>query len=206
MSQDNESLVKAAAAGVEEAFQALIEQYRPRLRKFICDRTGEHLRGYADPEDVLQDVFLAAFKRLPEFTWNGDRAFFAWLATIAHSRIAEIGRRVKRRAARLGDEPGADPTPSRTLRRIERFERLEAAISSLPDDYRDVLVMTRIQQMPIRDVAAQMGRSPAAVTKLVRRALDRLRILFGDESGSLALPAQPPGGIDGSGRSYQRPW
>ncbi len=78
-------------------------------------------------------------------------------------------------------------SPSRDLRRGERFDRLEQAIERLSADHREVVLLTRIEGLALAAVARRMGRSEEATKKLLWRALRELRRHFGDTE-SLSLP------------------
>ena len=83
-------------------------------------------------------------------------------------------------------------SPSSDLRRNERFDRLENAIVSLSPEHREVVMLARIEGQPIKEIAARTGRTPAAVSMLLSRALRNLRGLFGDTE-SLSLPERELG-------------
>ena len=96
------------------------------------------------------------------------------------------------------EPPGDEPSPSRSMRRGERFDRLEAALDNLSPDQRQVVELARLRGMPIKEIASRMQRSPDAVSHLLSRALKNLKETFGDTE-SLALPArsfEPRGGYD----------
>ncbi len=80
-----------------------------------------------------------------------------------------------------------ETSPSKNVRRNERFDRLENALNNLSDDHRKVIVLARIERLGINDVARRMNRSANAVKKLLARALLELRQSFGDTE-SLHLP------------------
>ena len=73
------------------------------------------------------------------------------------------------------------------LRRNERFDRLQESIDNLSAEYREVIVLARIEGLRIKEIAQRMNRSPDAVKKLLRRGLKKLRDGFG-ETESLHLP------------------
>jgi len=62
---------------------------------------------------------------------------------------------------------------------FEEIERVEAAFDKLSDDYRQVILLSRIVGLSHREVAREMGRNEAAVRKLLSRALARLLLLLG---------------------------
>ena len=81
----------------------------------------------------------------------------------------------------------ADPSPSRALGREERFDRLEQAIANLPEDYRDVVRLSRIEGLKTKEVAERLGKSTDSVKHLLARSIQMLRRNL-EETGSLHLP------------------
>jgi RNA polymerase sigma factor (sigma-70 family) len=73
------------------------------------------------------------------------------------------------------------------MRRNERFERLREALDALSPDQREVIVLSRIEGLPVLEIAKRMERSPQAVYQLLWRAMKKLKVLFG-ETESLTLP------------------
>jgi RNA polymerase sigma-70 factor (ECF subfamily) len=184
-----ERLVERAKSGDRDAFDRLVERFRGRLRSSLESWSRFQLGPKLDAEDTLQETFVRAHRALSRFEWEGDDAFFRWLCGIAKRALAHLAadaRRVKRPPTDSG-EPAALATPSRMLRREERFERLEAAIERLTPEYREVLLLSRIEGLTAVEIAARMNRSPNAVRHLIVRALRELRAHFGDTE-SLHLP------------------
>jgi len=73
------------------------------------------------------------------------------------------------------------------LRREERFAQLQRALDGLGPEDREVILLARIQGLPLKEIATRMGRSHAAVAQLLSRALRKLKRSFGDTE-SLHLP------------------
>ena len=73
------------------------------------------------------------------------------------------------------------------MQRNERFDRLQEAVNTLSGDYRQVVLLARIEGLSMKQVGERMNRSPDAVKKLFGRALRKLRTQLSD-SGSLYLP------------------
>ena len=112
-----------------------------------------------DLQDVLQETFTKAFQHIEKLTWQGEKAFFGWLASIAQNVVLSASQKGRRAPLQLQtDLPAGSVSPSRGLRREERLQRLEQALGGLPPDYREVILLTRIQKLRIDDVAARMGR------------------------------------------------
>ena len=94
------------------------------------------------------------------------------------------------------ESPDGEPSPSKALRRGERFDRLQEAINRLRPDYREALMLVRIEGLKIKEAARRMNRSPKAILHLVARALKRLKEAFGDTESLHLPPMHLEGGND----------
>lgn len=180
----------AAKSGDRDSFDQLLGHYHDNLTSFVGSRLGEKLRTRVDVNDVVQESALRAFRSLESVSWRGETAFRNWLFSIAIHVIHEQARRFLRWGEATTDRddvPDDGTSPTRQIRRQERFDRLEAAIERLSDDHREVIKMTRIDGIPVREVAARMDRSEKATYQLLWRATQKLKEIFGD-TASLHLP------------------
>lgn len=171
--------------------------YRPRLGAVIYLRIGAVVGHQVEVEDVLQETCLRALQSLGRFEWKGNDPLFPWLRQIAEHVILEVASRQKRKGTIALDSAVAvednATTPSRTIRREERFDRLQAALRSLSPDHRQVILLAKVEGLPIKDIAVRLQRSPDAITNLLARALASLKGSFGDTE-SLHLPDRTLGG------------
>lgn len=181
-----ELLVRKAQAGDRAAFGKLFDAHRQRLLERIQARMGRKLKLEHDPEDILQETFLRAFETVGRFKLQGRDSFFRWLATIAEHLILNASQ--KRRPGPLTVEPrGSGVSPGTALRRKERFTRLEAALGALTPEQKEVVLLARIDGLSFEKIAAQTGRSQAAVRQLLARALKRQKSSL-SHTRSLHLP------------------
>ena len=135
------------------------------------------LRNPADAEDAVQETFLRVLRYGKKMSGVRDRK--AWLAQIAWRVAVEHGSRVARDAARtelagdhlLSPGHGAD----RVLLEKERSELLQQLIAALPDQLRDPLVLSTLEELPPREIGAVLGISEAAVRSRTFRARQILR-------------------------------
>jgi len=195
-------LIAKAQAGDRSAFDALLEEHRPRLEALIGSKLGAALRASTTIEDVLQDALLEAFRSLERFEWRGEDSFMRWLGGIAEnavlkaSRCRERGLKLQARVLRLGPLSPEQVSPSKALRREERFERLKGSLSGLSPEHREVIVLSRIEGLPIAEIARKLGRSEEAAKSLLARAIRELRGSFG-KTESMGLPPRSLGAEDG---------
>jgi RNA polymerase sigma-70 factor (ECF subfamily) len=190
-----QELLDRARRGDREAFDAIVRRLRSRLQGSIEKWSRLRLGPHVDVEDVLQETFLRAYRSLDRFEHKdgaGDETLVRWLAGIARHVLADLLRQAARGEATASSLEGAanGPSPSRLERREERLDRLQEALDALPPDYREVLVLSRLDGLPAEEIARRMGRTPNAVYHLIVRGLALLRERFGD-TASLCLPDRP---------------
>jgi RNA polymerase sigma-70 factor (ECF subfamily) len=196
-------LVERAQAGDLESFTELNRLFRHRVASLVRGRLGERLKSAVEAEDIVQETFLRAFQSIRDFRWQGAESFFRWLAGISQHVIQEQAKRHRfRQAGPLDSDVAGDGlSQSKARRREERFDRLEKALKTLSPDHRQVILLARVERLPLNEVAERMGRTRGAVRQLLWRALQELKNVFG-ETESLHLPPrslQPEGGTDERG-------
>ncbi len=182
-------LIGKAKNGDRDAFNDLVAFHREELDKYVRLRLGSHLRQKIDLEDVLQESFVRAFQSIENFRWQGETSFLKWLKSIAEHAILETARRNRQGRVYYLDRNSHDEetSPSRGLRREERFDRFQDALDALSPEHRQVILLSRIQGLRTKEIAKRMNRSPKAVECLLSRARKSLKDAFGDTE-SLHLP------------------
>jgi RNA polymerase sigma factor (sigma-70 family) len=132
-------------------------------------------RGVEDPEAVTQDVFLALYTRMGTLH-GGIEGVKTLVFSIAHARAVDHHRRRERVPASTPYDPGSD---QRTVASPEEVAfagtGVPELLETLPDDYREVLILRVVADLSIEQTAAIMGRSAGAVKQLQRRALAGLK-------------------------------
>lgn len=144
-------------------------------RRYLADVFAYVARRVPDPteaEDITAEVFAAAFAALPRSL--GPHGAYPWLLGIARRKIADFYRRTARRGgmAALPEDLAAPPSalPEAALTRAERGRRLQTLLAALPPDQREALLLHYLEDLPHAQIAAVLGRSPAAVNSLLQRA------------------------------------
>jgi len=186
----SQGLIERIKDGDREALSALFEKYRPRLAVLIHYRISPELRSFFEVDDILQEAFLEAFRDFDQFTYQSPGSFMSWLARIADHVMADLARsqgRQKRHAAEmlrfrsesnpLGPEPLDSKTPSRILAEEEGLRRLLAKLNSLPENYRQAILLMKVEGLSTQEAAARLGKSNDATALLLHRALKRFRSL-----------------------------
>ena len=181
-------LVHRAQGGERAAFDELAEGHRQRLIAWTRNRIGSHSRARLDVEDIVQDTYLRAFESIQRFVWRHEDSFFQWLSTIAQHLVWNMSRRLSAGDVNLTiDPPGSTVSPSRVMRREERFDRLERALLDLRPEEREIVRLARIEGLKAQEIAKRLGRPEPTVRSLLVRALSKLRESIGD-TRSLNLP------------------
>jgi len=206
------SLITRAIAGDESAFEALAYRHFPALRAIIDRQFPKFLRRLYDPTDIVQDTLFEACRRIGGFKLDqssasdGHAAFFAWLAEIARCQVLALIRR-HHAASRLsdvmraeleaigGDEAdgevlralgelvGHRRSPSKSAAAHEAIAELEAAISTLPKHWSDLIRVRYLEGHSAKEAAEMLGHpSEDAVRMACRRALQALKGTLGTES------------------------
>ncbi|HEX8187516.1 MAG TPA: sigma-70 family RNA polymerase sigma factor [Pyrinomonadaceae bacterium] len=159
------ALVESARAGDRAAFERLYGLYAPLVHGVLLARVP-----YGEVSDLVQDVFLTAFRKLDAL--RDPARFGPWVAIIARNRAADFYRRA-RQTEELRDElaQGAG-------RRAEAREALEV-IRSLPEAYRETLVLRLVEGMTGPEIAERTGLRPASVRVNLHRGMKLLRKRLG---------------------------
>jgi RNA polymerase sigma factor (sigma-70 family) len=184
---DEAELVRRAQAGDERCFERLLAPQRPTLAAFVSGRVPPALKRKIAPEDVVQDASITAYARLDRFEYRGEGSFRAWLWQITQHKLQEAVRRfagtAKRGAAAEVSRGGradthqfaaAQGTPSEYAMAEELEAGVRDAMARLPEDYRHVLTLVRIEQQSLREAALSLDRGYEATKKLYGRAVTAL--------------------------------
>ena len=185
--EDDEALLARLRAGDEGAYEELVRSHGGRMlavaRRF--------LRSEDDARDAVQEAFVSAFRGVERF--EGTARLSTWLHRIVVNAALMKLRTRRRKPEQPIDEllPGfvedghmqAPPSPWRSpeLDPVERRELralLDRAIESLPESYRNVLLLRDIEELDTEETARAMGISPGAVKTRLHRARQALRGLL----------------------------
>ncbi len=191
----DKQLLARAAGGEPEAWEQLLRTFHPTLMTLISGLIPGDLRSRIEPQDVLNDTYFEAYRRLGEFQAISDASFFSWVATMARHRLINAvkaqrrqkrGGLVRQVANQAVAEDGSliellhelavyERTPSRSAMRHELKIILEASIARLDAPLRQALRLRHLSGMAFKEVAVEMKRTERAVQQLCTRALRQLR-------------------------------
>ncbi|HEX6910358.1 MAG TPA: sigma-70 family RNA polymerase sigma factor [Longimicrobium sp.] len=167
-------LVARVRRGDRQAAGALAQRYLRACRAVALAVTGEE----ADADDVCQDAFVAAIQRIDECR-QPDR-FAAWLMQIARNRARDHLRARARPVLSLDgmDVQAAGASPAALAERGDAHARLLAAMRTLPEDRREVLLLHDLEGWTHREIAERMGLPPGTVRSHLHHARRRVRSLL----------------------------
>lgn len=197
-----EELLERAGRGDRSATRTLLGRHRGRLRRMVACRMDPRLRSRVDPSDVIQEALVDAAKGLSGYLAAPPLPFYPWLRQFAWNRLVDLHRRhvlARRRsvkkeiplvmrlpaesashlAARL-ESPRTGPV-TRVVR-DEMVARVRAGLELLSAAEREVVVLRQLEGLSVREVAAVLEITEAAVKNRHLRAIRRLRELLPTES------------------------
>jgi RNA polymerase sigma-70 factor, ECF subfamily len=172
-----------------------------RLRAYLHLLATRELRddpGAISRSDLVQQTLLEAWKDRDRFRGRTEAEWLAWARRILACNLADARRhahraqRDVRRQRSLQDEldrssaelggwlASVDPSPAQGVVLHERAARLAWALAQLPDAQREALVLQHWEGLTLTQIAARLGRTPAAVAGLLKRGLAGLRELLPD--------------------------
>jgi RNA polymerase sigma-70 factor (ECF subfamily) len=175
---DDAVLVCAARDGDRAAFGRLYERYARMVHGVLLAKVPQ-----GDVDDLVQDVFLKALHRLSTLRQSGS--FGGWLAAIARNLANDYHRRS------VPAEPLADDTPDNSFGRRGGCAEHEGpaikvldAIRSLPDAYRETLILRLVEGLTGPEIAARTGMTPGSVRVNLHRGMEQLRAILSPNTSS----------------------
>jgi RNA polymerase sigma-70 factor (ECF subfamily) len=204
---DSESLrlAQRASQGDDQAWDELMAAYRTRLRQMVALRLDRRLQGRIDASDVIQEAYIDAARRLPEYAANPTMPFFLWLRFLTGQRLLEqhrrhLGAQVRDAGREISLYHGAFPetttahlaahflgrlsTPSRAAVRVEQKLRLQEALNALEPLDREILALRHFEQLSNGEAAGALGLDKSAASKRYARALVRLKDILAAMPGA----------------------
>lgn len=175
------ALVDLAQRGDTEAFGQLYDHYVTGIFRFIYARVGTTQLA----EDLTAETFLRALRSINTFQWKG-KDFGAWLTVIARNLTNDHYKARRTRSEFVSEtlpdraDPGRGPEED-ALASLSN-EALMEAVSGLPADQRDCVLMRFVQELSIAETAQVLGRSEGAIKQLQLRAVRSLAKVLTSEA------------------------
>ena len=189
MKQTDEALMSAIRDGDVAKLGILFDRHAKPLFEFFSRLTGD--RGSSD--DLVQDVFFRILKYRQ--TFRGDGKFTTWMYNIARNARIDHFRKHRGETA-LPEEPneipGSAPFPSHELQKQQEAATLKRALYMLSEEKREVLVLSRYQDMKYEQIAELLGCEIGTVKGRVHRAVKDLREIYLKLSGEQRCNVKKP--------------
>jgi RNA polymerase sigma-70 factor (ECF subfamily) len=180
MEWSDEAAAARAKAGDADAFRELVERHSRPMFRLAFRMTGNE----QDAEDIVQDTFLRAYRRIEKFD---ERASFGtWLYRITVNCSLDLVRARKRRSEQSGSAnpemddliqslPASGATPDRMAMSGQARQRIAEAMEELSASERTAFVLRHFEGMCIDEVSRVLGCRPGAARHCVFRAVQKLR-------------------------------
>lgn len=164
---DDTTLVVRCREGDVGAFEQLVDRYQAPVFRFAA----RMLADYGDAEDVVQEVFLTAWRRLPEI--RADGAFAGWLFRSTTNRCLNLIRARRPSAAAefdLIESTSAQYQPARAAETAEQIAALTRALQKVTPEQRAAWLLREVHGRSYAEIAAILGTSVAAVRGRIARS------------------------------------
>ena len=190
-----DALLQSASGDDQGAMAIAFDRYRGRLERMVHLRLDPRVRGRVGIEDVVQDVYIEAARRLPKFLQERNLPFFLWLRLITGQKIIEmhrhhgalrrdVGREQAAHDWRRSDSGSAafarafaasQTSPSGVAVRHEIEAKIKSAMNALDPIDREVILLRHYEALSNQDTAQTLGITPNAAAQRHFRALKRLK-------------------------------
>lgn len=164
-------------AGQLDQLGLLFERYNRPLYGFFFKLTCDQEVS----EDLVQNVFVRIIKY--RHTYKGDGKFSTWMYHMARNLFADHYRKEKRRGYKEDVETADryhqnEENAERSKIASEELDMLQLALNRLPEDKREILVLSKYQGMKYKDIADLLDLTESAVKVRIFRALKELKVCY----------------------------
>ena len=170
---EEKRLVEQVKQGNREAMDVLVKTYYQTIFAYFYRNTGDYHRSC----DLTQEVFIKAISAIPTYKNNGK--FKAWLFSIASNHLRSDWRYRKIHPQEELEEDAVEtPEAPEQIRKVE----LEEAMSELPPEQREAVVLKYYHGLKISEIAKVAHTREATIKSRLKYGLERLKKLLGDEN------------------------
>ena len=177
----NLELLKKAKNGDTQAFGELYDLFADRIFRFIHFK----IQDKAHAEDLLQEIFIRAWRGMATFRIEADANFTGWIYKIAQNATNDQLRKMYRNPESLElDENMAVSESGSNAESLDKkieFESVREAFEYLPVQYKQILELRYVQDLTVQEVCKITGKTALAVRLAQHRALKQLRKIIGEK-------------------------
>ena len=182
----DQELVRGFQAGREDAFVTLMQRHERKVFNLAFRMLGRT----EDAREATQDAFLSCFRHLS--TFRGDSAFSTWLHRVAVNACYDAIRRRPPIAAQLDERVDANASAHDPADQAAAAADVQRALLLIPVEFRAVLVLHELQDLPLEEIAAALDLPVGTVKSRLHRGRVALgRSLIGEPEWTRA-PSKPP--------------
>jgi RNA polymerase sigma factor, sigma-70 family len=173
-------LVELAVSGDSDAFGEIVGRWERKIFALCFGMLGRE----DDAKDAAQDTFIAAYRNLSGF--RGDAKLSSWLHRIAVNQCLTIKRRTKARSEDFIDDEGETyekrfitspgKSPAKVTEQTERLKLVRHAVTSLPVELREIVVMKEFEEMTFQEISETLDLPLSTVKSRLYTALKQLRM------------------------------
>jgi len=180
---EEEKLIEKAKKGDILAFEKIYRKHGPKVFRFLYWKTSD----IETTKDLVQEVFLKAFKKIKSFKIKKGVSISCWLLRIARNTVIDFYRTSKPTySLEALEDPvlklaSSQPLPSQLTQRNLENERLKKALAKLPEIQREVIVLRFIEGLSSKEVGEILKKSDGAIRIIQYRALKKLREILKNE-------------------------
>jgi len=180
MTQDKE-VIRRVLQGDIESFRFLVEKYERPIIRMVRNMAGDT----ESCEDVAQDVFFAAYRKLSSFDPACSK-FSTWLFTIARNKSINASRKKRPRSTSELPERTHGGNPGDELAKKDFLARLDQALQALPAAQRRAFVLAEFEKLPYVEIALIEGARTGTIKSRINRAKSKLRSVLNDFAGGVS--------------------
>ncbi len=190
--------------GDKQALDELFDLHRMRLWRIVHFRMNPMLRRRLEPDDVLQDAYIDAVKRLDHFVKNSFKSSFLWLRMIVCQTLIDLYRRhIGAQGRDMRCEVALDgliypqstssslifqladsaTSPSQLVSRHELLEKVSEVVGGMDPLDQEILALRHFEELTNSEAATALGIAQKAASIRYVRALRRLKAVLSDRSG-----------------------
>ena len=173
-------IIRKVLRGDIESFQLLVEKYHVPVLRFVKNMINDnHIC-----EDIAQDVFLSAYKKLSSFD-NHCSNFSTWLFVIARNKSINVLK--KKKPSYISEIPQIQDTdePSEKLIKKEFFNKLDQILDTLPLKQKEAFILAEFEKLPYSRIAEIQGARIGTIKSRINRAKKKLRTVLKGPDGDI---------------------
>ena len=173
-------IIRQVLEGDIESFRFILARYEKPVMRMIRNITYDK----ESCEDIAQDVFLTAYKKLASF----DRArssFSTWLFTIARNKSLNALKKKKPISVSEPPEKTNPHNPSDDMAKKEFYDQLDKTLQALPSRQRRAFILAEFEKLPYTEIAQIEGTRLGTIKSRINRAKQKLRTALVEFAGDI---------------------